>query len=131
MNALDLPESGLQTAVMLGLAAFFVFTGMMHFAKPTMFEAIVPPSLPRPGLLVALSGVAEVAGGVGLLVPGLRAAAGVGLIVLLAAVFPANVFMARHAERFRRIGPPWAMWARLPIQPALMAAVAWASGLFG
>lgn len=126
-----LGAAGLQAAVLLGLAAFFVFTGVMHFAKPRLFEAIVPPSLPWPGLLVALSGAAEVAGGVGLLVPGLRLAAGVGLILLLAAVFPANVFMARHAERFRRIAPPWALWARLPLQPVLMGVVAWAAGLFG
>ncbi len=96
-----------------------------------MFEAIVPPALPAPGVLVAVSGAAEVLGGVGLLVPGVRAAAGVGLILLLAAVFPANVFMARHADRFRRIAPRWALWARLPLQPVLMAAVAWASGLVG
>ena len=124
-----LPESGLQATVLVGLAAFFVFTGVLHFLRPRMFVAIVPPSLPAPGVLVALSGAAEVLGGVGLLVPGARVAAGVGLILLLAAVFPANVFMARHADRFRRIAPPWALWARLPLQPVLMGAVAWACGL--
>ncbi len=128
---LGLPESGLKAAVLVGLAAFFAFTGAMHFVKPKMFEAIVPPNLPAPGVLVAVSGAAEVLGGVGLLVPGLRVAAGGGLILLLAAVFPANVFMARHAAHYRRTAPPWALWGRLPLQPVLMALVVWASGLVG
>ncbi len=128
---LTLPESGVQATALVGLALFFAFMGAMHFARPQLFTAIVPPALPAPGVLVAVSGAAEVLGGVGLLVPGVRVAAGVGLILLLAAVFPANVFMARHADRFRRIAPPWALWARLPLQPVLMALVAWASGLVG
>lgn len=131
MDLLDLPADGLRAAVLVGLAAFFVFTGVTHFVRPRLFTAIVPPSLPAPGLLVALSGAAEVAGGLGLLVGPLRPAAGVGLLLLLVAVFPANVFMARNAERFRRIAPPWALWTRLPLQPVLMAVVAWASGLVG
>ena len=131
VRLLDLPDGGLRAALLIGLALLFVFTGVMHFARPRMFTAIVPPSLPAPGVLVAVSGAAEVLGGVGLLVPGARLAAGVGLILLLAAVFPANVFMARHADRFRRLAPPLALWARLPLQPVLMAAVAWACGLVG
>lgn len=127
----DLPEDGLRAAVLVGLAGFFVLTGLTHFVKPRVFAAIVPPGLPAPGVLVAVSGAAEVAGGVGLLVEPLRAAAAVGLLLLLVAVFPANVFMARHAERFRRLAPPWALWARLPLQPVLMAVVAWAAGLVG
>ena len=127
----DLPESGLRAAVLLALAAFFVFAGAMHFVKPRMFAAIVPPSLPAPLVLVGVSGMAEVFGGLGLVLAATRAAAGVGLILLLVAVFPANVFMARQAERFQRIAPPWALWARLGLQPVLMAVVAWASGLVG
>ena len=127
----DLPEDGLRAAVLVGLAGFFVLTGLTHFVKPRVFAAIVPPGLPAPGVLVAVSGAAEVAGGVGLLVEPLRAAAAVGLLLLLVAVFPANVFMARHTERFRRLAPPWALWARLPLQPVLMAVVAWAAGLVG
>jgi uncharacterized membrane protein len=127
----DLPPDGARAAALVGLAAFFVFTGVAHFVRPRLFTAIVPPGLPAPGVLVAVSGAAEVAGGVGLLVEPLRAAAGVGLLLLLAAVFPANVSMARNAERFRRVAPAWALWARLPLQPVLMAVVAWASGLVG
>ncbi|HEX9953188.1 MAG TPA: hypothetical protein VGB53_15565 [Rubricoccaceae bacterium] len=126
-----LPADGLRAAALVALAAFFVFTGVVHFARPRLFTAIVPPGLPAPGVLVAGSGAAEVLGGIGLLVPGARVAAAWGLLALLLAVFPANVFMARHADRFRRIAPPWALWARLPLQPVLMAVVAWAAGLVG
>ena len=127
----DLPADDLHAAVLVGLAAFFVLTGVTHFVKPKLFTAIVPPGLPAPGVLVAVSGAAEIAGGAGLLFEPLRVAAGVGLIFLLAAVFPANVFMVRNAGRFRQVAPAWALWARLPLQPVLMAAVAWASGLVG
>ena len=127
----SLPDDPVRASVLVALALLFAVAGGMHFVRPRMFEAIVPPSLPSPRALVLVSGAAEIAGGVGLLVPGLRVAAGIGLIALLAAVFPANVFMARHAERFRRIAPAWVLWARLPLQPALMLAVAWASGIVG
>ena len=77
--------------------------------------------LPVPGLPL---GAAEILGGVGLLVPAVRVWAGVGLILLLLAVFPANLFMAQEAEQFRWV-PAWALWARLPLQAVLIAAVAW------
>lgn len=128
---LALPDDPLRAATLVGLAAFFAFTGVMHFVRPSMFEAIVPPSLPAPGTLVSISGVAELLGAFGLLIGSTRVLAAWGLLALLVAVFPANVFMARHAERFRRIAPAWALWARLPLQPALMAVVAWAAGLIG
>ena len=70
-------------------------------------------------MAVDVSGVAEIAGGVGVLVPATRRAAGIGLIALLAAIFPANMYMARTPERFRRI-PSWALYARLPLQPLAM-----------
>jgi uncharacterized membrane protein len=126
-----LPADGLRAAVLVALAAFFAFTGVMHFVRPHLFTAIVPAGLPAPSALVAISGAAEILGAVGLLVPAARVAAAWGLLALLVAVFPANVVMARHAERFHRIAPPWALWARLPLQPVLMATVAWAAGLLG
>ena len=109
------------------LAVLFVGAGVAHFVRPRLFKAIVPPSLPAPDALVAVSGAAEVAGGVGLLVPGLRRWAGRGLAALLVAVFPANIHMAREAERFRHLAPAWALWARLPFQAVLIAWVVWAS----
>ena len=125
---LGLPASTPQAVSVVALAAAFVGAGALHFLRPRVFEAIVPPSLPAPRLLVYVSGVAEVAGGLGLLVPALRAWAGWGLAALLVAVFPANVFMARQSGRFRRVAPAWALWARLPLQAVLIAWVLWASG---
>ena len=81
----------------------------------------MPPALPAPRLLVLLSGVAEVAGGLGLLLPATRRWAAWGLLVLLVAVFPANVHMLRLASALHI--PAWVLWARLPLQPLLMWAV--------
>jgi uncharacterized membrane protein len=102
------------------LAAFFVGAGINHFVNPRSYEAIVPPSLKHEaGRIVRVSGVAELLGGVGVLAPGTRRLSGLWLIALLAAVFPANLYMAREPERFRRI-PRWALYARLPLQPLMM-----------
>jgi uncharacterized membrane protein len=79
---------------------------------------IMPPALPAPRLLVLLSGVAEVAGGLGLLWPATRRWAAWGLLALLVAVFPANVHMLQLHEQLHL--PAWALWARLPLQPLLM-----------
>jgi len=68
---------------------------------------------------VMLSGIAELAGGVGVLLPGTRRLSGVGLIALLAAVFPANLYMAQQPGRFKKI-PRVALYARLPLQPLMM-----------
>jgi uncharacterized membrane protein len=102
------------------LAAFFIQAGVNHFVMPRPYQRIVPPRLKgRARVLVQVSGVAEVAGGVGVLLPWTRRLSGLGLIALLAAVFPANVYMAREPGRFRRI-PRWALYARLPLQPLMM-----------
>ena len=107
------------------LAIFFIAAGALHFIVPSHYVAIVPSYLSAPRALVALSGVAEIAGGVGLLIPRLRRAAGVGLMLLLVAVFPANVEMLRQARA--RSGPSWVetvLWLRLPLQ-ALLLWLAW------
>jgi uncharacterized membrane protein len=104
------------------LVLMFAVAGVLHFVVPGTYERIVPRWLPAPRLLVYLSGAAELAGAAGLLVPALRPAAGWGLILLLAAVFPANVQMLRDARASART-PAWAralLWARLPLQPLLM-----------
>jgi len=102
------------------VAALFLTSGTLHFVRPRLFEAIVPPQLGDPRALVALSGAAEIAGALGLLIPQTRRAAGLGLIALLLAVWPANIFMALEAERFRRVAPAWLLWARVPLQLALI-----------
>lgn len=111
------------------LAALFVAAGVTHFVSPGFFLAIVPPALPRPELLVAVSGAAEIAGGLGLLWRPVRRAAAFGLIALLIAVFPANIQMLR--DWLAEGGGGWyaaALWLRLPLQPALIWWV-WRTGV--
>ena len=102
------------------LGASFVATGLLHFIRPGMYEAIVPDYLPAHRELVYASGVAEIAGGLGVLHPKTRRVSGWWLIATLIAVFPANVEMAVHAERFKQF-PPASLWARLPLQGVLIA----------
>ena len=98
----------------------------MHFVRPAFFVAIVPPWLPSPKLLVDISGICEIAGGLGLLFPPLRVAAGWGLIALLWAVFPANVHMAvNKVAPEGMVFSPAALWLRLPMQFVLMGIVWW------
>ena len=102
------------------LAAFFVAAGVNHFVNPRFYEAIVPPSLRHEKRrIVQISGIAELAGGIGVMVPSLRRLSGLSLIALLAAVFPANMYMAREPEEFKNV-PRWALYARLPLQPLMM-----------
>jgi uncharacterized membrane protein len=102
------------------LGGFFLCAGLMHFLKPRPYVSIVPDALPRKREIVFASGVAEMAGGAGVLVPGTRRIAGWWLIATLLAIFPANVNMAVNAGRFRAVPEPL-LWARLPLQGALIA----------
>ena len=116
----------IQTALRIAMAGFFVVAGAMHFIRPAPYVKIMPPALPQPLALVLISGVCEMLGGVGVLVPRVRRAAGVGLIALLVAVFPANVHMAVNHARIEglKVAPIW-LWLRLPLQPVLIAWVWW------
>lgn len=103
------------------LAAFFIVGGVMHFVLPATYAGVMPPWLPYHAALVAISGVAEIAGGVGVLVPPLRRAAGWGLILLSIAVFPANVQMLLDGLAAGRPGWQIALLViRLPLQAALI-----------
>ena len=102
------------------LAAFFIGAGVNHFVTPRPYRAIVPPRIASHSKeLVEISGVAEILGGLGVLVPRTRRTSGVALIALLIAVFPANIYMAQAHSRFARI-PRWALYARLALQPLMM-----------
>ncbi|CAM2887133.1 hypothetical protein BST27_08415 [Mycobacterium intermedium] len=98
--------------VAVGLAAMFVLTGVAHFVPPMRRDmiAIVPPRLPAPGLLVTITGVLELLGAVGLLLPSTRVAAAVCLLALMLAMFPANVYAARMPN------PPKSMTTRLSLR---------------
>lgn len=106
------------------LGMFFITAGVGHFVAPKFYEAIVPEALPNKKEIVQVSGVAEVAGGIGVLSRRTRGLAGKGLIALLLAVYPANINMAVNPKRFNRF-PAWALWARLPLQ---FLAIAWVWG---
>jgi uncharacterized membrane protein len=101
---------------------FFVFAGVMHFVIPKTYRRIMPPYLPAHMPMVYASGVAEIAGGAGLMLPRHRRVAGWWLIATLLAVLPANVHMALHADEFHKVpgGKP-ALWARLPFQGVFIA----------
>ena len=100
----------------------FIFAGIMHFVIPRTYESIVPDYLPAQRALVYASGVAEIAGGAGVLHPRTRRVAGWWSIATLLAVFPANVHMARHPERYPEIpGGRMALLARLPLQALFIA----------
>lgn len=108
------------------LAAFYVAAGLNHFRDPEFYLPMMPPFLPWHRELVWLSGVAEVGLGLAVLVPALRRAAAWGLVALLLAVFPANLYVALEnvplGGRAEGLGV-W-NWVRLPFQ-ALLIAWAW------
>lgn len=115
----------LTKASRVALAAFFTLAGTMHFLRPRFYEAMVPPAIAsRKQEIVAVSGVAEIAGAALVLHPTSRRFGRWWLLALLFAVFPANVHMAVNPEQvpgldLRKI-PRWALWARLPLQPLAM-----------
>lgn len=103
------------------LAALFVLAGLMHFLMPGGYVSIMPPWVPWKMQLVYLSGVLEIAGGIGLLISFTRKWAAIGLIALLIVVFPANIQMLLNGieanDSLLRIA---ALWLRLPLQPLLI-----------
>ena len=118
----DRKKRGKLTLSQALLGGFFVAAGTMHFVNEKFYLAMIPEALPNKREIVQVSGVAEIAGGVAVLSRRTRGLGGKGLMALLVAVFPANINMAINPERFKSI-PPWALWARLPLQ---FLAIAWA-----
>ncbi|MFT6398103.1 MAG: putative membrane protein [Bradymonadia bacterium] len=113
------------------LAINFAFVGVTHFTNADLFVGIMPPYLPAHLELVWISGVFEILGAVGLLVPFSRRFAGFGLLALLVAVFPANLHMALNEVYLpvdwlpqNQIG----LWLRLPFQLVFAAAIWFSMG---
>ena len=128
------PLDVVQLVLRILLAAVFVFMGINHFLPKTRrgMRAMIPPALRRPGMpspafLVAFTGVAELAGAVGLLTPWplLRLITGIALAVFLVLVFPANAYAAAHREKFGRTAVPF--WPRLIAQVVFIALVLFAT----
>ena len=104
---------------------WFMIGGVAHFSLTEAEMRIVPRSIPWPRAAVLISGVFELLGAVGILIPVTRRAAGIGLFLLTIAVTPANVYMLQHAELFNV--PRWALIVRLPFQAVLLAMIIWST----
>ena len=103
-------------ATRAGLAVMFVLTGVAHFNRMRGdLIRMVPPQLPNPAALVTLTGIAELVGAIGLLVPTVSRWAAIGLALLLVAMFPANIRAVRSGMTLggRRATP---LALRLPLQ---------------
>jgi uncharacterized membrane protein len=119
-----------RTIIRLLLAGLFLITGTIHLHKPEFFLPVMPPWIPFHLPCILISGVFELLGGVGLLIPSrpIQILAGWGLTLLLFAVFPANIYMAlAHVKVHDFPSQPWVAWARLPLQPVLIVTVLWAT----
>tara|TARA_B100001057_G_scaffold229956_1_gene230277 strand:- start:25 stop:444 length:420 start_codon:yes stop_codon:yes gene_type:complete len=114
-KALNLPDGLWKKLVLLGLAAFFINVGIDHFINPDFYLSIMPPAFPLHLEAVYISGLFEVLGGLGVLIPRLRKFSGWGLIALLIAVYPANIYMALTPEAFPDV-PLSALYIRLVFQ---------------
>ncbi|TFC41756.1 DoxX family membrane protein [Cryobacterium sp. TMT1-21] len=117
MSIVTFPD--VQWALRIVLAVVFIGAGITHFLPPVArtMAAMIPPRLRfagplSPRNLVIVTGLCEIAGGIGLLIGSTIVTAGVSLVVFLAAVFPANAFAARYPDRF---GP-----AAIPLVPRLI-----------
>jgi len=111
----EFPASRIKTFFLILLSVFFTYAGIDHLVSPDFYVSIMPPWIPGHLELVYLSGVFEVMGGVGVLIPRFRAMAGTGLVALLIAVYPANLHMAFNPHLFPDI-PVAALYLRLALQ---------------
>ena len=114
-QVLELPASRAKTIALLGLAVFFINIGIDHSVNPDFYLNIMPSYLPLHLEAVYISGFFEIVGGVCVLIPRLRSAAGWGLVALLIAVYPANIYMALNPELFPDIALSL-LYIRLPMQ---------------
>ena len=114
-------------ATRAGLALMFLFTGIAHFTRTRAdLVRMVPPALPTRELLVTLTGIAELAGAMGLLIPSLARFSAWALAALLVAMFPANVYASRTQHT---IGgrPHTPMIIRAPMQVLWIALLMWSA----
>ena len=98
---------------------FYIAGGINHFVHKSFYLHIMPDHYSNPEALVKLSGVAEVLGGLGLLVPATRRFSAVGIALMLVVFFDVHQYMVRHPERFPEV-PQWILWGRIPLQFVLI-----------
>lgn len=102
---------------------WFLIGGIAHFVATDLEMRIVPPYVPAPRAVVLISGAFELLGALGLLLPGTRRIAAIGLFVLTVLVTPAHIYMLQVPELFPSI-PLWLLWLRLPLQLLLLMLIA-------
>ncbi|MBL4762192.1 MAG: DoxX family protein [Gammaproteobacteria bacterium] len=107
-------------------ALLFIAAGINHFVHPAFYLSIMPAYLPAHAMLVVISGVFEILGGIGLMIKRTRKLAGIAVILLMIAIFPANLYMAMEPEQFPQFSM-LSLYLRLPLQFALIAWVWWVS----
>ena len=112
---LNLPSGFLRKLSLFGISVFFIYFGIDHFINPEFYLSIMPPIFPLHLEAVYLSGLFEILGGVGVLIARTRSIAGWGLLALLIAVYPANIYMALTPEAFPDISL-FALYFRLALQ---------------
>jgi len=116
--------STIKLVLLYAMCAAYVLAGIGHFKNPKMYLQIMPHYIPYPEAMVAISGVAEIILGLGLFFPLTRGVSAYGVIALLVAVFPANIYMLQlGGARFGMAN--WLLWVRLPLQFVLIAWAAW------
>ena len=121
-------NSSVRRNLRIALGITFIFTGVLHFVVADKFMEIMPPALPWHLALVYISGVFEILGGVGFMMERTKRTAGIGLILLLIAVFPANIYAAINQVQVGGfMNLPIYHWIRLPMQFVLVALVWWCS----
>ena len=111
----ELPASHTKKVLLFAFSIFFIGAGLDHLVNPEFYLSIMPPIFPMHSEAVLISGVLEIVGGIAVLMPGLRRAAGWGIFVLLIAVYPANIYMALNPELFTSIHSGF-LYFRLPLQ---------------
>jgi uncharacterized membrane protein len=116
-----------RTAGLIFVFLWFFIGGIAHFAATQTEMRIVPPYIPWPRATVLISGVFELLGAAGVVLPRLRAASGAGLLLLTLAVTPANVYMLQRWDLFAV--PYWALVVRLPLQLLLLWIIAWSTDI--
>ena len=111
----ELPASHTKKVLLFAFSIFFIGAGLDHLFNPEFYLSIMPPIFPMHSEAVLISGVLEIVGGIAVLMPGLRRAAGWGIFVLLIAVYPANIYMALYPELFPLTHSGF-LYSRLPLQ---------------
>ena len=115
-----------QRIALAGASLLYLTSGTLHFLKTAAFLKIMPPYVSWPVAMIYVSGAAEIAGGIGLQIPKLRRSAAWGLVALLIAVFPANIYMAlANIQVTTTPVPSELLWARLPLQVVLIWWLLW------